>query len=30
MNPQTGKLAADGSKNAVDALFIKGTEPKEE
>jgi hypothetical protein len=29
MNPQTGKLAADGSKNAVDALFIKGTEPKE-
>ncbi len=28
MNPQTGKLAADGSKNAVDALFIKGTEPK--
>jgi penicillin-binding protein 1A len=30
MNPQTGKLAADGSKNAIDALFIKGTEPKEE
>jgi penicillin-binding protein 1A len=29
MNPQTGMLAADGSKNAVDALFIKGTEPKE-
>jgi penicillin-binding protein 1A len=29
MNPQTGMLATDGSKNAVDALFIKGTEPKE-
>jgi penicillin-binding protein 1A len=29
MDPQTGKLATDGSKNAVDALFIKGTEPKE-
>ena len=29
MDPQTGMLAADGSKNAVDALFIKGTEPKE-
>ena len=29
MNPQTGMLAADGSKNSVDALFIKGTEPKE-
>jgi len=29
MNPQTGLLAADGSKNAVDSLFIKGTEPKE-
>ena len=28
MNPQTGMLAADGSKNAVDAIFIKGTEPK--
>jgi penicillin-binding protein 1A len=28
MNPQTGMLAADGSKGAVDALFIKGTEPK--
>ena len=28
MNPQTGKLAADGYKSAVDALFIKGTEPK--
>jgi penicillin-binding protein 1A len=29
MDPQTGMLATDGSKNAVDALFIKGTEPKE-
>jgi len=29
MNPQTGMLAADGAKNAVDALFLKGTEPKE-
>jgi penicillin-binding protein 1A len=28
MDPQTGMLAADGSKGAVDALFIKGTEPK--
>jgi penicillin-binding protein 1A len=28
MNPQTGMLAADGAKNAVDALFLKGTEPK--
>jgi hypothetical protein len=29
MNTQTGMLAADGSNNAVDALFIKGTEPKQ-
>ena len=29
MNPQTGMLATDESKNAVEALFIKGTEPKE-
>jgi penicillin-binding protein 1A len=29
MNPKTGMLASDGSKNAVDALFRKGTEPKE-
>jgi penicillin-binding protein 1A len=29
MDPQTGMLATAGSKNAVDALFIKGTEPKE-
>ena len=28
MNPQTGMLAADGSMNSVEALFIKGTEPK--
>jgi penicillin-binding protein 1A len=28
MNPQTGMLATAGSKDAVDALFIKGTEPK--
>ena len=28
MNPQTGMLAADGAKNAVGALFVKGTEPK--
>ncbi|MGD9287681.1 MAG: penicillin-binding transpeptidase domain-containing protein, partial [Desulfobacterales bacterium] len=28
MNPKTGMLASDGSKNAVDALFRKGTEPK--
>ena len=27
MNPQSGTLAADGSQTAVDALFIKGTEP---
>jgi penicillin-binding protein 1A len=29
MDPQTGMLATDGSENAVDGLFIKGTEPKE-
>ena len=29
MNPKTGMLASDGYKNAVDALFRKGTEPKE-
>ena len=28
MNPQTGMLADEGAKNAVDALFIEGTEPK--
>ena len=28
MNPDTGKLAADGSKLAVTALFKKGTEPR--
>ena len=28
MNPQTGMLAADGSESSVEALFIKGTEPK--
>jgi penicillin-binding protein 1A len=28
INPQTGRLAADGSQNAVYAMFIKGTEPK--
>jgi penicillin-binding protein 1A len=27
MDPDTGKLAADGSKAAVTALFRKGTEP---
>ena len=29
MNPQTGMLADEGAINAVDALFIEGTEPKE-
>lgn len=29
MDPQTGMLAADGSKNVVEGLFIKGTEPTE-
>ena len=29
MDPQTGRLAADGSKNVVEGLFIKGTEPTE-
>jgi len=29
MNPQTGRLADEGAKNAVEALFLKGTEPKE-
>ena len=28
MDPDTGKLAADGSKSAVTALFKRGTEPK--
>jgi penicillin-binding protein 1A len=28
MNPDTGRLAAEGSANAVEALFKKGTEPK--
>jgi membrane carboxypeptidase/penicillin-binding protein len=28
MNPQTGMLADEDAKNAVDALFIEGTEPK--
>jgi penicillin-binding protein 1A len=28
MDPDTGMLAADGSKSAVTALFKKGTEPK--
>ena len=28
MNPQTGMLADEGANNAVDALFIEGTEPK--
>ncbi len=28
MNAQTGMLADDGAKNAVDALFLRGTEPK--
>ena len=28
MNPRTGLLAVDGSEDAVDALFKKGTEPK--
>ncbi len=28
MDPDTGKLAADGSKTAVTALFRKGTEPR--
>lgn len=28
MNPDTGRLAADGAVNAVEALFKKGTEPK--
>ena len=28
MNPDTGNLAADGSKSAVTALFKKGTEPR--
>ena len=28
MNPNNGRLAADGSVNAVEALFKKGTEPK--
>ena len=28
MDPQTGTLEADGSQKAVDALFIKGSEPK--
>ena len=29
MNAQTGMLADDGTKNAVDALFLRGTEPTE-
>ena len=29
MNPKTGMLAPEGSKNAVDAFFMRGTEPKE-
>ena len=29
MNAQTGMLADDGAKDAVDALFLRGTEPTE-
>ena len=29
INAQSGMLADDGAKNAVDALFLRGTEPKE-
>ncbi len=29
MNPQSGMLATEGSESSVEALFIKGTEPKE-
>lgn len=28
INPETGKPASDGSPNAVNALFVKGTEPR--